>query len=164
MSELKAKVITSRASGRRRWFWPVIMIAVAIPIAFLSVRVEKERSLAAAEYGRQIAMWDGDTVVPDWLSDSASHIVLIQDLRRRLKRRPQDDDTVDVTAFVEEGGDGGRWKVRLAWDDSPTVDLLVGFDGLATTPKLIGVGAGPHSGRTEDADVSKQDAEGDVTP
>lgn len=147
----------------RRWFWPAIMIAVAIPIAFLSGRVEKQRSQAAAEYGRQIAMWDGDTVVPSWLSDSASHIVLIQDLRRRLQRRPQDDNTVDVTAFVEEGGDGGRWKVRLSWDDAPTVDLLVGFDGLATSPKLIGVGGGPHSGSENEADpASDSNSQGGV--
>ena len=162
MSSLKSKVITSRRPGLRRWVWPAIMIAVAIPIAFLSGRVEKQRSHAAAEFGRQIAMWDGDTEVPQWLSDSASHIVLIQDLRRRLKRRPQDDDTVDVTAFVEEGGDGGRWKVRLSWDDSPTVDLLVGFDGLATTPMLIGVAGGPHSGSSDDLDDSSQDSEGEV--
>ena len=129
------------------------MIAVAIPIAFLSGRVEKQRSVAAAEFGRQIAMWDGDTVVPSWLSESASHVVLIQDLRRRLKKRPQDDDTVEVSAFVEEGGDGGRWKVRLAWDDSPTVDLLVGFDGLDTTPRLIGVAGGPFNGSTRENDT-----------
>ena len=138
------------------------MIAVAIPIAFLSGRVEKQRSHAAAEFGRQIAMWDGATEVPQWLSDSASHIVLIQDVRRRLKRRPPDDDTVDVTAFVEEGGDGGRWKVRLSWDDAPSVDLLVGFDGLATTPMLIGVGGGPHSGAPGQVDDSSQSSEGDV--
>lgn len=164
MSSLKSKVISTRRPGMRRWFWPAIMIAVAIPIAFLSGRVEKQRSHAAAEYGRQIAMWDGDTEVPSWLSESASHIVLIQDLRRRLKRRPQDDDTVDVTAFVEEGGDGGRWKVRLAWDDSPTVDLIVGFDGLATTPKLIGVAGGPFNASSGSGESSASNSDGGVTP
>ena len=147
----------------RRWLWPAIMIAVAIPIAFLSGRVEKQRSHAAAEYGRQIAMWDGATEIPTWLSDSASHIVLIQDLRRRLQRRPQQDDTVDVTAFVEKGGDGGRGNVRLAWDDAPTVDLLVGFEGLATAPKLIGVAGGPHSGRANDDEGTAQSSEGDAS-
>ena len=163
MPSLKSKVISTRRPAMRRWLWPAIMIAVAIPIAFLSGRVEKQRSHAAAEYGRQIAMWDGATEIPSWLSDSASHIVLIQDLRRRLKRRPQQDDTVDVTAFVEEGGDGGRWKVRLAWDDAPTVDLLVGFDGLATSPMLIGVAGGPHSGGSNDDQGAAQSSEGDVS-
>jgi hypothetical protein len=140
------------------------MIAVAIPIAFLSSRVEKQRSHAAAEFGRQIAMWDGQTEVPNWLSDSASHVVLIQDLRRRLKQRPSDDDTVEVTAFVEEGGDGGRWRVRLSWEDAPTVDLLVGFDGLAITPMLIGISGGPHSGTDDEAETNPSDenSKGDV--
>ena len=71
---------------------------------------------------------------------------------------------VDLAGLaVEEGGDGGRWKVRLSWDDAPTVDLLVGFDGLATSPKLIGVGGGPHSGSGNEADpASDSNSQGGV--
>ena len=49
-----------------------------------------------------------------------------------------------VLARLEEtGATGFRWRVQLIWPEVPTIDLLLGFDDLGTTPSLIGVGGSP---------------------
>lgn len=127
----------------RRVVWVFIIIGVAIPIAFISGQLERERTTAAVSFGQAVAMWDGATEVPDWLTQSAGHPILLHDLSRRLGVRPQDASEVSISAMQEDDGAGGtRWRVRLSWPDAPFVDLLVAFEGLDTAPRLIGVGGG----------------------
>ena len=141
-STLSSSGLSSRAS-RRRWAWPVLIIAVAIPIAFISGRLENQRSETAAEFGRNVALWDGAPEVPAWLRESVGHEILIQELSRRLARRPVDASEYTVEASPEPEGDGSRWRVRLIWEDAPSVDLVLAFDGLGLDPRLVTVGAGP---------------------
>ena len=129
--------------SRRRWGWPIIIIAVAIPIAFISGRLESERAQVAAEFGERIAIWDGDPEVPDWLKESVGHEILIHELTRRLKRRPSDALEYTVEASPDSEGDGSRWRVRLIWEDVPSLDMVLAFGGLDVNPRLVTVGVGP---------------------
>ena len=128
----------------RRAIWLCLILIVAVPIAFISGRLERERTAAAVSYGEAIALWDGQTEVPDWLAESTGHPVLLLDLARRLGQRPEDAENVTISAMVEADGAGGnRWRVRLSWPETPSVDLLVAFEGLESAPRLVGVGGGP---------------------
>ena len=131
---------TNRRSLRRRLAWPVLIIAVAIPVAFISGRLERERISAAVEFGQAVAMWDAQTEVPDWLSEAAGHPVLLMDLARRLSDRPAAEEVV-ISATAEDSVSGEpRWRVRLGWGDAPGVDLILAFRNLETRPHLVGVG------------------------
>ena len=134
----------SMASGKpatRRVAWIILIIAVAIPVAFISGRLERERTSAAVSFGEAVAMWDGDSIVPNWLADSVGHPVLLHDLAKRLGARSPQAAEVSISAVVEDDGAGGaRWRVRLSWPETPSVDLLVAFEGLDTLPRLVGVG------------------------
>lgn len=128
----------------RRVIWLFLILMVAIPVAFISGRLERQRTEAAVSFGEAVAMWDGESEVPSWLAESAGHPVLLLDLARRLGSRPQDEKDVSISATVEDDGAGGnRWRVRLSWPDTPSVDLLVAFEGLEASPQLVGVGGGP---------------------
>lgn len=129
--------------SRRRWTWPIIIIAVAIPIAFISGRLESKRAQVAAQFGENVAIWDGAAEVPDWLKESVGHEILISELTRRLKRRPVGAAGYTVEAGPEPEGDGSRWRVRLIWEGVPSLDMVLAFDGLDVNPRLITVGAGP---------------------
>ena len=134
---------SGRALVRRRLAWPLLIIAIAIPIAFISGRLEQERSSAAISFGEAVALWDGNSTVPEWLSEAAEHPLLLMDLSQRLARRPRTDE-VQISASLEDDGLGGsRWRVRLSWPEAPAVDLLVSFRDLDTKPYLVGVGGGP---------------------
>lgn len=125
----------------RRITWMILIIGVAIPVAFISGRLERERTSAAVSFGEAVAMWDGNSMVPSWLANSAGHPVLLHDLAKRLGSRPSEATEVSISAVVEDDGAGGnRWRVRLSWPESPSVDLLIAFEGLDTSPRLIGVG------------------------
>ena len=129
---------------RRRLAWPILILAVAVPLSFFSGRLERQRSTAAVSFGEAVAMWDGEPVVPDWLEASAGHPFLLHDLARRLGDRPADAEEVQVSASSESDASGAaRWRVRLAWPETPSVDLLVSFDGLELQPRLVSVGTGP---------------------
>ena len=141
--------------SRRRWGWPIIIIAVAIPIAFISGRLESKRAQVAAEFGEKVAIWDGNPEVPAWLKDSVGHEILIYELSRRLKRRPSEATEYTVEASPEPEGDGSRWRVRLIWEDVPSLDMVLAFDGLDVDPRLVTVGAGP---KPESESVPADDA------
>lgn len=144
MSPVRSRSTPGRSLLRRRLAWLILIILIAIPVAFISGRLERERTSAAVSFGEAVALWDGRTVVPQWLADSAQHPLLLMDLSKRLARRPPDVTEVRITAVLEGDGAGGsRWRVQLSWPDAPTVDLLVAFKDLDTTPYLVGVGGGP---------------------
>ena len=144
MSSLRSRSSTGRSLLRRRLAWPILIIVIAIPVAFISGRLERERISVAVSFGEEVAMWDGRSVVPQWLADSAAHPLLLMDLSKRLARRPADATEVTIRAEADEDPAGGaRWRVQLMWPDAPTVELLVAFEDLGTTPHLIGVGGGP---------------------
>jgi hypothetical protein len=130
--------------------WPILIIAVAIPVAFISGRLERERISAAEAYGQAVASWDARTECPAWLSESAAHPILLMDLSKRLTDRGPTTEPVTVQATLEESGTAGfRWRVQLTWPDTPSIDLLLGFDDLGTTPRLIGVGGSPQIAEQE---------------
>ena len=140
------QVSKSRLSvpSRRRWAWPILIIAIAIPIAFISGRLENERADVAARFGQNVALWDGSAEVPAWLSESAGHEILIQELARRLSKRPESAAEYTIEAAPEPDSEGSRWRVRLIWEEVPSVDLVLAFDGFGVAPRLITVGAGPR--------------------
>ena len=90
-----------------------------------------------------MAIWDGNPEVPDWLKESVGHEILIYELTRRLKRRPPEATQYSVEASPEPEGDGSRWRVRLIWEGVPSLDMVLAFDGLDVSPRLVTVGAGP---------------------
>ena len=130
--------------SRRRWAWPILIIAIAIPIAFISGRLENQRGEVAARFGEDVALWDGSAQVPDWLKESVGHEILIEELARRLSRRPAAAIEYTIEAAPEPESEGSRWRVRLIWEDAPSVDLVLAFDGLGVAPRLVTVGAGPR--------------------
>jgi hypothetical protein len=68
------------------------------------------------------------------------------DLAKRLIDRGPVTGSVTVTARLEESGTVGfRWRVQLIWPETPTIDLLLVFDDLDDTPRLIGVGGSPSA-------------------
>lgn len=128
----------------RRVIWVLLILTMAVPIAFISGRLERERTAAAVSYGEAIAMWDGQSDVPPWLAESAGHPILLLDLAKRLGLRPPEAEEVIISASIEDDGAGGnRWRVTLSWPDTPSVELLVAFEGLESSPRLVGVGGGP---------------------
>ncbi|MEC7351967.1 MAG: hypothetical protein VXY94_12735 [Planctomycetota bacterium] len=143
MPPLRSSSSSLARASRRRWAWPILIIAVAIPVAFISGRLENQRGEVAAQFGQNVALWDGNPEVPDWLRDSVGHEILIRELTRRLSKRPRGATDYTVEAAPEPGGDGSHWRVRLIWEDAPSVDLVLAFDGLGVDPRLITVGAGP---------------------
>ena len=149
MPTLRTRSPNGRSILRRRLAWPILIIAVAIPVAFISGRLERERLSAAEAYGHAVAEWDAQTTCPSWLSDSAAHPVQLMDLARRLTDRGPVSGPATVEATLEETGSAGfRWRVVLDWPEAPSIDLLLGFENLDTTPRLIGVGG--ESGPPED--------------
>jgi hypothetical protein len=144
MSSVQSSTSTRRSPWRRRLAWPILIIAVAIPVAFISGRLERERMTAAEAYGQAVATWGARTECPSWLSDSAAHPILLLDLSKRLSDLGPITEPVTVLARLEEtGATGFRWRVQLIWPELPSIDLLLGFDDLGTTPRLIGVGGSP---------------------
>ena len=145
MPSARTGTSTNRSTLRRRLAWPILIIAVAIPVAFISGRLERERVSAAVEFGEAVAMWDARTEVPDWLSDAAGHPVLLMDLARRLSERPETEEVI-INASVEENVAGeARWRVRLSWPEAPGIDLVLAFRNLETKPHLVSVSGTPAS-------------------
>lgn len=146
MSSAQSQASTRRGPWRRRLAWPILIIVVAIPVAFISGRLERQRLTAAEAYGQAVVAWDARTECPSWLSESAAHPILLMDLAKRLTDRGPVTGSVTVTARLEESGTVGfRWRVQLIWPETPTIDLLLVFDDLDDTPRLIGVGGSPSA-------------------
>ena len=118
-------------------------------------------SMTFGEFGEKVAIWDGNPDVPGWLKDSVGHEILIFELARRLKRRPSEATEYTVEASPEPEGDGSRWRVRLIWEDVPSLDMVLAFDGLDVDPRLVTVGAGPKP-ESESAPADDALVEGSV--
>ena len=137
----------TRSSGgrsllRRRLAWPILILAVAVPVAFISGKLERDRRSAAEEFGQKVVAWDArSSSAPVWLDDCAAHPILLVDLRRRLSARQAAGGTPSVSATMEESSTGQpRWRVRLDWPDEPSISLLLAFEDLDATPHLVSVG------------------------
>lgn len=146
MFHARSSAPSGRSLFRRKLAWPILIIAVAIPVAFISGKLENDRLSAAEQFGQAVAVWNVQSgTVPTWLEEAAGHPILLVDLRRRLAMRQESEYPASVDVAMEDGSTGeARWRVVLSWPDQPTISLLLAFRDLEATPYLMSVGGEPN--------------------